>query len=320
MCETEKRAVCNETEQRNTKKEFMVPATDGLLLSCVLFPCENPKGVIQMIHGAKEHKERYYDFCSFLQRNGYAVLISDIRGHGASLNEKYSLGYMDGLSILIEDQRALTSYVRKMYPGVSLHLFGHSFGSMIARKYMQTFDGDLTSVVLSGTANYIKLVKPGMVYGNLVIKKKGERGHNLFMMNAKEEKDDSWLVYNEEILKNYRKDPLCGKGCRYTNRAVLTVWEANRELKNYKAYECKNPTLPILSISGADDPVTGFKKGLRDSVRNLERVGYKNIRTIVYPGMKHEVINEVGKEQVYKDVLAFIFLASSCQAEEPLLK
>lgn len=305
MCETEKMTVCNETEQRNQKQDFTVPAADGLLLACTLFPCENPKGVVQMIHGAKEHKERYYDFCGFLQRNGYAVLISDIRGHGASVNEKYTLGYMDGLSILIEDQRTLTAYVREEYPGVPLHLFGHSFGSMIARKYLQMFDADLTSLVLSGTANYIKIVKVGMAYGKLVIKKKGERSHNLFMMNAKAEKDDSWLVYNEEILKNYRKDPLCGEGCKYTNRAVLTVWEANRELKNYKAYECKNPTLPILSISGEEDPVTGFTKGIRDSVRNLEYVGYKNIRTIVYPGMKHEVLNEVGNDQVYQNVLAF---------------
>ena len=88
-------------------KAFTLQASDGLLLACTLFTSEAPKGVIQMIHGAKEHKERYYDFCEFLRENGYTVLISDTRGHGASLNEKYTLGYMDGLERLIEDQRVV---------------------------------------------------------------------------------------------------------------------------------------------------------------------------------------------------------------------
>ena len=306
MCEKEETTECNKARKTVVpKEEFTISATDGLLLACALFSCENPKGVIQMIHGAKEHKERYYDFCEFLQKNGYAVLISDTRGHGASLNEKYTLGYMDGLSILIEDQRILTNYLQKKYPGVPLHLFGHSFGSLIARKYMQKYDDELVSVTMSGTANYVKVVKPGMAYGKLMMKKSGERGHHPFMMNLGDKDDDSWLAYNPKVQEVYRKDPLC-TGYKYTNRAVLTVWEADKELKNYKGYECKNPKLPILSITGVDDPVAGFAKGLRDSVNNLKRVGYRDIRTIVYPEMKHEVLNELGNEKVYGDVLMFL--------------
>lgn len=306
MCEKEETTECNKAGKTVVpKEEFTISATDGLLLACALFSCENPKGVIQMIHGAKEHKERYYDFCEFLQKNGYAVLISDTRGHGASLNEKYTLGYMDGLSILIEDQRILTNYLQKKYPGVPLHLFGHSFGSLIARKYMQKYDDELVSVTMSGTANYVKVVKPGMAYGKLMMKKSGERGHHPFMMNLGDKDDDSWLAYNPKVQEVYRKDPLC-TGYKYTNRAVLTVWEADKELKNYKGYECKNPKLPILSITGVDDPVAGFAKGLRDSVNNLKRVGYRDIRTIVYPEMKHEVLNELGNKKVYGDVLMFL--------------
>lgn len=306
MCEKEETTECNKAGKTVVpKEEFTISATDGLLLACALFSCENPKGVIQMIHGAKEHKERYYDFCEFLQKNGYEVLISDTRGHGASLNEKYTLGYMDGLSILIEDQRILTNYLQKKYPGVPLHLFGHSFGSLIARKYMQKYDDELVSVTMSGTANYVKVVKPGMAYGKLMMKKSGERGHHPFMMNLGDKDDDSWLAYNPKVQEVYRKDPLC-TGYKYTNRAVLTVWEADKELKNYKGYECKNPKLPILSITGVDDPVAGFAKGLRDSVNNLKRVGYRDIRTIVYPEMKHEVLNELGNKKVYGDVLMFL--------------
>lgn len=295
----------NDEKNNGSKTEFKLSSTDGLLLACTLFPCENPKGVIQMIHGAKEHKERYYDFCTFLQNNGYAVLVSDNRGHGASLNERYTLGYMDGLDLLIEDQRVITAYIKERYPDVPLHMFGHSFGSLITRKYMQKFDDELTSVMMSGTANYVKIVKPGMAYGTLMMKFSGERGHHPFLMDLGDKDDDSWLAYNPKVQEIYRKDPLCA-GYKYTNRAVLTVWEADKELKHYKAYECNNPELPILSITGVDDPVTGFEKGLRDSVNNLKKVGYTDIRTIVYPDMKHEVLNEIGNEKVYEDVLSFL--------------
>lgn len=294
-----------ELERMESMEEFTLPAEDGLLLSCALFHCDNPKGVIQLIHGAKEHKERYYGFSSFLREHGYAVFLSDIRGHGASLNEKYTLGYMDGLALVLRDQRGLTAWLQKRYPEVPLHLFGHSFGSLIARKYMQKFDDELSSVMMSGTPNYVKIVKAGMAYGSLMMKFDGERGHHPFMMNLGDKDDDSWLAYNPKVQEVYRKDPLC-TGYKYTNRAVLTVWEADRELKNYKAYECKNPKLPILSITGVDDEVSGFEKGLRDSVKNLKRVGYEDVRCIVYPGMKHEVLNEVGNEKVYADVLSFL--------------
>lgn len=77
-------------------------------------------------------------------------------------------------------------------------------------------------------------------------------------------------------------------------------------MKNYKKYACKNPKLPILSVTGEEDPVAGFEKGLRDSVNNLKRVGYEQIQTIVYRGMKHEVLNEDNNKRVYRDVLNFL--------------
>ena len=85
----------------------------------------------------------------------------------------------------------------------------------------------------------------------------------------------------------------------------MTIWEADAELKRFAKYECKNPALPVFSISGVEDPVTGGAKGLEDTIRTLKRIGYQNVESKVYDGMKHEVINEEGKEQVYQDILAF---------------
>lgn len=77
-------------------------------------------------------------------------------------------------------------------------------------------------------------------------------------------------------------------------------------MHNFGKFRCKNPDLPILSVTGEDDPVTGGSKGLQDSIDSLKKVGYKNISSIVYKGMKHEVLNEDDKEKVYNDILEFL--------------
>lgn len=285
-------------------REFTIKAQDGLLISAALFEAENPKAVIQIIHGAKEHKERYYDFMRFLNENGYAVMISDNRGHGASINEIYSLGYMHGTDDIIRDQRLVTDYLRKLYPGKPFYLFGHSFGTLLAREYIQKYDADVAKLVLSGTVNYMAAAVPGCAIGRIITKIKGEKGESKFLQSFLDGKDNDWVVKDAQMLEKYRKDPLCC-GYMYTNGALMTIFEAVTRLKKYDLYGHKNPKLPILLISGEEDPITGGTKGLADTMATLKKIGYSDIRNIVYHDMKHEVLNETEHQKVYDDVLTF---------------
>ena len=285
-------------------EQLKIKASDGLLLAVAVFDVENPKGVIQIIHGAKEHKERYYHLIQFLNEHGYAVIISDNRGHGESLNDAYPLGYMDGIDEIIADQVLVTDYMQKRYPDKPFYLFGHSFGSLISRVYLQKHDDRIDKLLLSGTVNYIPISRFGNIVGNTLSLFSGKRGHNRWIMQIGDNDENSWVVKNPEAIKAYREDPLC-TGYKYRNRAVMTIWEADAELKRFAKYQCKNPNLPIFSISGEEDPVTGGTKGLEDTLRTLKQIGYQNVESKVYDGMKHEVINEEGKEQVYQDILAF---------------
>ena len=106
-------------------------------------------------------------------------------------------------------------------------------------------------------------------------------------------------------MEAYRNDRLCS-GYKYTNSANVTVIEGVAQLHDYNKYQCRNPDLKILSISGEEDPVTKGEEGLEDSMESLRKIGYKNITKIVYPKMKHEVLNEIGKEKVYEDVKNFL--------------
>jgi len=285
---------------------FSIKAFDGLPLSVAVFPVEQPKALVQIIHGAKEHKARYFPFAKFLQKNGFAVITSDNRGHGHSVSDEYPLGYMNNVEEIIRDQNQITQDIKSMYPGVPLYLFGHSLGSVFSRCYLQEHDAEIEKLILSGTVNYVPGVGFGIGLGKTVAKLSGQKGYNRLLerLSLKNQKDDLWISVSEENLRRYRNDPLCQY--EYKNQAVVTIFEGVRELQRLDKYACKNPSLKILNISGAGDPITGGEKGLRHSIRSLEKIGYSEIKNIVYPNMNHEVLNEDEKEIVYEDILQFL--------------
>lgn len=286
-------------------KEIFLKANDGLELSIALFEVDNPIGLVQIIHGMKEHKRRYYPFAEYLQSLGYAVIVSDNRGHGQSLNDVYFLGNMNGCEELIQDQYLITKYIKELYPNKDLFLIGHSFGSLLARCYLQKHDNEIKKLVLTGTVNYMNLVRFGLKVGNLIKSVKGDKGYSKFLKHFGDFDDDSWVCSDINVLEAVRKDSLC-RGYQYTNGAILTIWESDHQLHEIQNFECKNPDLEIMSIVGSEDPVTGGEKGIADTIKTLHEIGYTNIKSIIYPKMKHEVLNEIGKEKVYNDIKTFL--------------
>lgn len=277
--------------------------TKNIDLKIAVFEVENPKAIIQIIHGAKEHKERYYEFIKFLNQNGYTVLISDNRGHGASINENYYLGAIYNYKDLVNDQQKITNYIKEQYPNLPLYLFGHSLGSMIARVYLEQGDNKIDKLVLSGTANYIGLGKIGILVGTFLATIKGKNSYSKLLEKFANFLDDTWVVKNKEALEKYRKDPLCNY--HYPITSMIEIFKINQELHHYKNYQVKNQELPILSVSGKLDPVTGGEKGINNTIRTLQKIGYKNISNIEYQNMAHEVLNELENKIVYNDILSF---------------
>lgn len=285
-------------------KEFFITANDGLKISAALFEKKNPKAIIQVIHGAMEHKERYYDFCSFLNKNGYAVIVSDNRGHGHSVNDIFFLGNFDSSMRIVEDQYEITQYIKSVYPEKELYMFGHSYGSMLARLYLQDHDNEINKLVLTGTMFPMNIAEIGqglMRFNKSVFGSNTYKGPVSAIANSGV---DIWVCKDAETMEKYRNDPLV-QNCKYTNNAVGCLVEADALMKKIKNYKVKNPSLPILTANGKNDVCRGTFIGLSKTINLLNKIGYNHVFSITYPDMRHEVINETDKATVYDDILKF---------------
>lgn len=289
-------------------KSLKLTAKGGLELSVVIFESisKDTEALIQIIHGAQEHKGRYFELASFLQNHGYTVVLSDIRGHGESISAHVPQGCMESLERVLDDQKRITDTVKDLYPGKPLYLFGHSMGSLFARCYLQAHDDDIEKLILSDTVDYRFYVRAGVLLAKLIITLKGAHGHSQFLnaLLGINGKDDSWVSANPANRLQRKNDPHFFTS--YENAAILTIATANLQQRAFKNFLCKNPDLKILSISGAQDPITGGAKGLQASMEALRKAGYTSIESKVYEGLRHEVIHEIEKHMVFEDLLKFL--------------
>lgn len=295
-------------ESNHEQKDFFLMVDDGLPLAVTITKPigKQIKGIVQVIHGILEHKNRYQDFADFLAAQGYLVLTSDNRGHGESNNEQNPLGHMPGVERMVADQVYLTNFIKAQYPDVPLYLYGHSFGSILARNYLKENDDLIDKLLLTGTVSYEKLAPLGIQLAKIAQRLTGKEKHSWLLkkLSGYGAEDKSWLTNDLSQIEKLNGDTQIIPG--YTNQGVSTIWQADYELKQIKKYRCQNPMLPILSLSGMEDEaITGGLSGLADTKSTLEAIGYQHVEVFEYEGMKHEVINEINNQLVYQRILEF---------------
>lgn len=289
-------------------EKIKIKAIDGLELSCLYSKAENPRAICQIMHGMAEHKERYIELIEALNKDGITVIISDMRGHGESINEEYFLGHLGGdLDLLIQDQYEVTKWFKKHNPNLPMYIFAHSMGTLVARAYIEKHDDEIERLALSGTVGYEPLCFIGVFAAKCKSIGKGAKKHSklLWAMSNAGSFDPSlsWLSYSESNIKAYEEDPLCG--VLFTNASNKVLFTLTQNLHKRKRYLCKNPTLRIYSFSGEDDRTTKGDKGLKDTMKALLMAGYVDMKYKTYPKMKHEILMEDNHEEVIKDILKF---------------
>lgn len=294
-----------------TANYYQLNTENGTKLELALFPADQPRGILQIIHGALEYKERYFPFAQFMNQAGYVVVLSDNRGHGGSVSAEDPHGIMMDFQQLVADQVAITAFIKGKYPGLPLTLFGHSFGSIIARNYLQQHDAQLDRLILTGTANYVPVVPLAVKLGRGFTKMRGNEQESkvLNYLSGNLGVAHDWLSNNPENNVRAKEDPKMVKV--YPVRSLLTIWEGDHGLKAYHKYRCEKPQLPILNLVGAEDTkITGGSKGIADTIKTLRKIGYQKIESRELPGMKHEILNEIHHQKAYDLILLFADLGT----------
>lgn len=288
---------------------------DGLGLSALIAtPEKEPVGIVQILHGMAEHKDRYLSLMECLCEHGYVCVIHDHRGHGDSVRseEDYGYFYEGGKEALIEDAHQVTRWIKEKYPQLPLYLIGHSMGSLIARCYTKKYDAELSGLILIGSPSNQPLAGVAKQLCKTLMRVRGGRASGDFYDKVSkgvvgtEEGDleNGWLSYNEENVKTYNEDKKCG--FVFTLNGYYHLYSLMEETYSKKGWQCKNKKLPVFFLSGEDDPYMGERSDLENAILAMRKAGYKNTKAKVYPHMKHEILQEEDYEQVHEDILTLL--------------
>ncbi len=280
-------------------------------------PTKPVQAVLQLSHGMNEYVERYEEFITFLCVNGIAVIGNDHLGHGNSADCDDHLGYFaieKGWQYIIKDLAKVTMIAVNEFPGLPLFLLGHSMGAIIARAFMAKYACRLSGVILLGTTPSKKLADAGIILAKYLCKTKGVKYRpskiqrvllelSNFKVATKRTNYD-WICSDSNVVTEYLKDKKCN--FEFTASAYLDLLYMQVYISQ-KSWYLKIPKLlPVLILSGAEDPVGNFGEGPKELFYNLSKSGSKDVSMTLYEGKRHEIINETNKYKVYHDILYWI--------------
>lgn len=273
------------------------------------------RGAIQITHGMSEHIDRYNDFAMYLAAQGFLVYGMDNISHGKSIKPDMPKGFFGtehGWDCLIDDMHTLYELVSRDYPATAFILMGHSMGSFMARSYAARFPKDFQAYIFSGTAGKNPLAKIGRVIARREIKKGvglepslklhalGAGAYNKKYKNPRTEVE--WLSRDTEIVDRYVSDSMCG--FPFTPYGMVDLLTGLIEISSIK-WARSVPNKPILLISGEKDPVGSCSKGVRQVEKWLKHSGHI-VSCKLYSEGRHEMLNELNKDEVYDDLLLFL--------------
>ncbi len=274
-------------------------------------------GVLQISHGMIEHVERYEAFAKYLTEKGFVVVGNDHLGHGNSVISQDDWGYFapkNGSDLVVKDLQKLRMHIQKKYPEVPYFILGHSMGSFLLRKYLAHYGAGLSGAVIMGTGTQPNIaVQTGKFLCSFLALFHGwhyrsELVDQLIFSsnNSKFQGKDggSWLTKDIEIAAAYQKDPRCT--FKFTLNGFYNLFDTIYEINQKKNIYAIPKELPLLLVSGQDDPVGNYGTGVRKAYETYQEAGIQDISCKLYPSDRHEILNEIDREIVYDDIYRWL--------------
>ncbi len=302
------------------KKIFRVPSSDGVhnLVGVVYLPDGEAKGLFQVVHGMTEHIARYDRFLSDIAKNGWISFGYDHLGHGKTVNDDAELGYIakeKGWEFLAKDVKEYSDAVRLQFgnENMPLYLMGHSMGSFIVRLAAQRFVKPHALIVM-GTGGSNPAAGVGLALIEVIKLFKGDKhvsrlidniafgSYNKRFGGNSPQDPKLWLTNDEAVRKAYYADPYCS--FKFTVSAMGDLIRLIKYTNCAEWYNKLPEELPVLLISGEEDPVGNYGKGVKEVEEKLKKKG-KKASCILYKGARHEILNDFTYDNVKNDIISF---------------
>ena len=301
--------------------EFTFPSADGRHgIHCSLWLPDGgqPKAVVQIVHGISEYVGRYDPFARFLTDHGYAVCGEDHLGHGRTGQQDGSFGYFarhDGWTLVTADVRQLRRLMAERFPGLPCFLLGHSMGSFLTRTYLCRYPGEISGAILSGTGQEPPLiVGGGKLLASLLALLRGPRHisplvHSLALgaynkQFAPNRTTADWITRDEAVVDAYMADPFCQ--IMPTVSLYRDMLGGLQYIAGRRALSRMDPDTPVYIYSGDKDPVGTNGAGVRKVHGFFRQYGTKDLTLKLYEDGRHEMHNELNRDEVFADVLAWL--------------
>ena len=300
------------------RDEFYFPSKDGNteIHTIEWKPEGKVRAVLQICHGMAEYIGRYDEFAQYLCDRGYYVVGNDHLGHGKSVQSKSEYGFFNekyGNACVLGDMHTLRQRTEKKYPDVPYFMLGHSMGSTLLRQYIQMYGNGLSGAVLMGVVSdqnklllefgkrlcRVMAAFRGWHYRSRMIDSMAIGSYNKKFKPARTRAD--WITSDQEHLDAYVEDPLCS--FMFTVNAYYSMFGGMLLMNRKESVYMIPKTLPVLFVSGAEDPVGDFGKGVRKVYEKYKNAGIQDVSLRLYAGDRHEILNETDRKQVYEDLL-----------------
>ncbi|MDD4584807.1 MAG: lysophospholipase [Bacilli bacterium] len=283
-------------------------------ISGLKWEIENPKAFVVIGHGMAEHASRYDYIAKLLNKDNYSVYAINQIGHGIPVVGKKGHWEKGDFEKCVDNMEELVKYLKDKNPGKKIFIIAHSMGSFILQEYISKYGNSVNGVVLSGTNGPSTLAKAGNFVANVVFALADNTKPNKFLNKLsfgsynsafKPNKTEfDWLSRDEEQVKKYIEDDDCGFVC--TTGFFKEFTSALANLHSLDKIKRIPLNLPILLISGEKDPVGENGKGVMKLYSLYKDNDLKNIDIKLYPNARHEIFNEINKNEVISDVIKWL--------------
>lgn len=303
------------------KQEFKYLSSDGTTMigATEWVPDETPAAAVQISHGMVEFIDRYDEFARFLNSRSIYVVGNDHLGHGRSVKSPNDLGYFaekNGNECVIRDMLRLRALTQNKLPlGLPYFMLGHSMGSFLVRQFITEYGDGLAGAIIVGTGwQSGASLRTGKALCRIIGSAKGDRYRSGMLLKLALGSNNNafepartpcdWLTKDEAIVDAYVANPL--NTFRFTVNGYYNMFRGIETCEDPKAVAAIPKDLPLLILSGAEDPVGAMGKGVRKTYDCYRKAGIRDVKMKLYPNDRHEILNETDRDAVYEDLAGWL--------------